>query len=185
MTPPMVPRLYTARLDLVAATIEHVRAELEAPQRLGALFAAEVADGWPPGEYDRDAQEFFRARLEDGGDEVVGWYGWYAVRRATPEHGAAVVGSGGFLGPPDERGEVEIGFSVVESWRGQGFASELAGALVRRALAEERVRTIVAHTSETNEASRGVLRRVGFQPVGAGQELGSLRFELLRGMLPA
>ncbi len=174
-------RCATARLDLVAATLAHVSAELDSPNRLAALLDAEVEAGWPPGEYDRDAQRYFHDRLAEGGDAVVGWLGWYAVRRASVDRRAVVVGSGGFLGPPDDEGEVEIGFSVVESWRGNGFASELAAALVGIALADRRVRTVVAHTTEANMASCAVLRRAGLRNVGAGPEPGTVRFELVRG----
>ncbi|MBI4914481.1 MAG: GNAT family N-acetyltransferase [Acidobacteria bacterium] len=185
MTSPPAIRCATPRLDLVAATLEHLSAELESPARLAALLGAEVEEGWPPGEYDREAQVFFRDRLTKGGDAVVGWLGWYAVRRATPDRRAVVVGAGGFLGPPDDEGAVEIGFSVVASWRGHGYASEMAEALVGVALADRRVVRIVAHTTEANAASCGVLRRAGLHRVGAGPEPGSLRFELVRPARPA
>ncbi len=185
MTSPPTIRRATPRLDLVAATLEHVAAELESPARLAVLLDAEVEAGWPPGEYDREAQVFFRDRLAEGGDAAVGWFGWYAVRRADAGRRAVVVGAGGFLGPPDDDGEVEIGFSVVDSWRGHGYASEMAEALVGVALADRRVARIVAHTTEANVASCGVLRRVGLRRVGAGPEPGSVRFELGRPAPPA
>jgi RimJ/RimL family protein N-acetyltransferase len=185
MTSPSAIRHATPRLDLVAATLEHLSAELESPARLAALLGAEVEAGWPPGEYDRDAQVFFRDALAAGGDEAVGWFGWYAVRRADAGRRAVVVGAGGFLGPPNDDGEVEIGFSVVDSWRGHGYASEMAAALVSIALADRRVARIVAHTTEANTASCGVLRRAGLQRVGAGPEPGSVRFELVRPARPA
>jgi len=60
-------KLSTNRLELIAATLDHICAELEAPERLPFLLDAEVEPGWPPGEYDRGAQEFFRDRLKEGG----------------------------------------------------------------------------------------------------------------------
>src|SRR5215211_3999190 len=69
-------QLYTPRLTMIAATLEHVRIELEAPEQLSTLLDAQVSSAWPTGEYDRDAMEFFRARLEEGGTAVEGWYGW-------------------------------------------------------------------------------------------------------------
>jgi ribosomal-protein-alanine N-acetyltransferase len=170
-------RLRTPRLDLIAATLAHVEAELDTPSRLGSLLGAEVPDGWPPGEYDRDAQEFFRDRLQSGGDEVAGWYGWYAVRRSD----ARVIGAGGFMGPPTLEGEVEIGYSLLPEARGQGFATELVRALLEHALTHPEVRRVVAHTAEGNEASAAVLTRAGFSPAGPGAEPGQLRFEILSG----
>lgn len=173
-------QLATACLDLIAATLEHVCAELEAPERLAAMLSATVEPGWPPGEYDRGAQEFFRERLQAGGDDVVGWYGWYAVRRATSDLAPVLVGAGGFLGPPNERGEVEIGFSIVPNWYGQGLATELVCALVGRALADSGVQKIIAHTTEQNQASCKVLKKSGFRLIGNGMLPGSIRFELER-----
>lgn len=172
--------LRTSRLDLIAATLSHVEAELDAPSRLGSLLGAEVPEGWPPGEYDHDAQEFFRECLERGGDGVVGWYGWYAIRRAEAASPARLVGAGGFLGPPAPEGEVEIGYSLLPQARGQGLATELVRALLEWALTHPEIQRVVAHTAEGNEASAAVLTRAGFSPAGPGAEPGTLRFELLR-----
>lgn len=171
-------RIQTVRLDLIAATLEHVQTELTAPDRLGSLLGAVVPEGWPAGEYDTAAMEFFRGRLEQGGSEVVGWYGWYAVRREEAGSPATLVGSGGYLGSPSPEGEVEIGYSLLPASRGQGYATEITQALVDRALADPRVRRIIAHTQQDNQASIRVLERCGFSRTGAGEEPGSLRFTL-------
>jgi RimJ/RimL family protein N-acetyltransferase len=168
--------LRTPRLRLVPATAAHVRAELAEPPRLHALLDAEVPASWPPGEYDRGAQEFFLAQLEAGGDAVVGWYGWYAVRAADADGPAAVVGAGGYFGPPTADGVVEIGYSMTPEWRGRGYATELARALAARAAAFPGVRTVIAHTTDANAASVAVLARSGFVRVGAGAEPDSVRF---------
>jgi RimJ/RimL family protein N-acetyltransferase len=158
--------LFTPHLRLVAATLDHVRAELESPGLLASLLEAEVAEGWPPGEYDRDAQEFFRDRLVEGDPSLVGWYGWYAVQREEPGRQPALIGAGGYLGPPNERGEVEIGFSMMPLSRNRGYATEVARALVLNALNDARVRVVLARTAPDNIASVGVLTKSGFELVG-------------------
>ena len=173
-------KLSTPRLELTAATVDHVRAELEAPEHLAALLHARVEPGWPPGEYDRNAQEFFRDRLQEGGPAFIGWYGWYAVLRGTPDQTSALVGAAGYLGPPNERGEVEIGFSVMPSRQGCGFATEIAEALLRNAFEDIRVKTVLARTTPLNAASCRVLAKCGFQRVGRDQESGYDRFEIPR-----
>jgi len=171
-------RIQTGRLDLIAATLEHVQTELTAPDRLGSLLGAVVPEAWPAGEYDTAAMEFFRDRLEQGGPEVVGWYGWYAVRREEAGSPATLVGSGGYLGSPSPEGEVEIGYSLLPASRGHGYATEITEALVARALADPRVRRVIAHTQQDNQASIRVLERCGFSRAGEGEEPGSLRFTL-------
>ncbi len=170
-------KLSTARLDLVAATYDHVCAELENPQRLGCLLNAQVEADWPPGQYDRGAQEFFKDRLQEGGPAVVGWYGWYALRRCPAGGQPVLVGAGGYLGLPDESGLVEIGFSMTTRWRGHGYATEMVEALVARAFADSRVRKIVAHTTMDNAASCRVLENAGFHRTGAAESSGELLFE--------
>lgn len=170
-------QLATRHLTFYAAALEHVRAELENPDRLRLLLDAEVSAAWPPGEYDRDAIEYFRDRLEAGGAAVQGWYGWYAVREADREGPRALVGAAGYLGPPDPSGAVEIGYSVLPEWQRRGYASEIVEALVLRAVSQPGVRKVIAHTTLSNVGSAAVLSRCGFRQVGAGPEPGSVRFE--------
>ncbi len=173
MAPPL--KITTARLDLVEATLEHVEAEIGSVGRFRELLAAEVPPSWPPGEYDRTALEFFRTRLKDG-VPTAGWYGWYAIRRATGTAPAALVAAGGFLGPPSEDGVVELGYSVAPEHRGFGYATEMTRALVRRALSAG-ARRIVAHTTRANRASIVVLERCGFQEAAEEPGSGRVRFE--------
>lgn len=60
-------------------TLAHIEAELQGGQALGALLEVSVPSSWPPGEYDRDALEYFRGRLLTGGPSHLGWYSWYAI----------------------------------------------------------------------------------------------------------
>jgi|WetSurMetagenome_2_1015567.scaffolds.fasta_scaffold332354_2 [ribosomal protein S5]-alanine N-acetyltransferase len=176
---PPVATLRTARLDLVAASLAHLDAELESPGRLAALLGAQVPEDWPPGEYDRPAIELFRATMAER-PEVFGWLGWYAILRAGAGRPAIVVAAAGYLGPPDAEGAVEVGYSVAAAHRSRGYASEVVGALVARAFSRPDVARVIAHTSADNLASSRVLERCGFSPDGPGAEPGTLRFVLSR-----
>jgi len=173
-------KLSTDRLELIAATLDHVCAELKAPECLASLLNAQVESGWPPGEYDRAAQEFFRDRLQASGMSAVGWYGWYAVRRESCGQPSVLIGAGGYIGPPNEGGEVEIGFSVMPAWQNSGYATEICHALVENALADVRVQRVIAHASPTNGPSCRVLEKCRFHHTGADEESGHWRFEILR-----
>lgn len=169
--------LRTERLKLVAATASHVAAELTGGELFAAHLGAAVPTSWPPGEYDASAQRYFLDCLKRGGAAVVGWYGWYAVRPADEAAPATVVAGGGYFGPPDEHGVVELGYSVCPEWRGRGYATELAGALAAHAARQASVQRVIAHTTAANPASIRVLERSGFVPVGVGTEAGTLRFQ--------
>ncbi len=172
----------TERLDLVAASLAHVEAELAGEDALAALLGVSVPEGWPPGEYDRGALEYFRAQLQAGGPDAVGWYGWYAIARGADGARIGLVAAAGYLGPPRD-GVVEVGYSVVPHARRQGYATEIVSALVAHAFEEPAVREIIAHTSDENVASTRVLRACGFEAVGPGTEPGSIRFRTRRGAL--
>ena len=167
----------TERLLLVASTLDHLRAELASPAKLASLLNVEVPSDWPPGEYDRSAQEFFLKRLESEGTEVVGWYNWYVIRRGSSGGIGTLIGCGGFFGPPNPSGVVEIGFSVIPAWRSQGFAREVVAALIEHASRDPRTRLIIAHTTAANVASCSVLERSGFRCVGPGLEPDQVRHE--------
>ncbi len=173
-------KLSTNHLELIAATLDHISAEIEAPERLASLLNAQVEPEWPPGEYDRDAQDFFRDRLKEGGVAVIGWYGWYAVLRGSLYHPSVLVGGGGYFGPPSEEGEVEIGFSVMPAWQGFGYATEMAETLIENAFSDIRVQKVIAHTTFANLASCKVLEKCGFRYVCRNEESGNNRFEILR-----
>ncbi len=166
----------TSRLELVPCTIELLDAELESNQRLASELEARVPDRWPPGEYNRSAIRYFRNRLTVN-PETAGWYSWYAILQPGDSSGRVLVGAGGFLGPPDRDGMLEIGYSVVPGYERRGFAAEIVEGLLRRAFLDTRVKRIVAHTTAGNSASIKVLVKTGFKYVGAGNESGTIQYE--------
>ena len=101
-------------------------------------------------------------RSASGGGPDPWHHGFFLVERARGE----VIGTAGFKGPPDAAGMVEIAYGVVPSVEGRGYATEAAGALVRFAAADERVRLIRAHTLPALNASTRVLRKCGFVHIG-------------------
>ena len=77
----------------------------------------------------------------------------------------AVVGQGGFKGPPRD-GVVEIAYGTGSEHRGKGYATETAAALVDYAFASAEVRVVIAHTLRDSTASQRVLQKCGFTHVG-------------------
>jgi ribosomal-protein-alanine N-acetyltransferase len=177
---PTIPKLETTRLDLIPTTLEHLRVELESPERLGEVLQAVVPAGWPPGLYDHGAMRYFQERLLELGDVAEGWFGWYAILRPTNPGERLLVGAVGYMGPPAPDGSVEIGYSIAPEARGQGYASEIVGALADRALRASGVHRVVAETHESNTPSIRALERNAFARVGPGREPEHIRFERQR-----
>jgi len=88
-------------------------------------------------------------------------FGPYQVVRLND---AKVIGGAGFHGPPND-GLVEIGYGIVPSARGHGFATAAAREIINIARAEGAER-VIARTEATNPASMKVLSKVGFAIVG-------------------
>lgn len=83
----------------------------------------------------------------------------------------AVVGSAGFIGPPGEDGEVELGYGIVEERRNRGYATEAAAALVGWALEQPGVERVVARSEVSNDASTRVLEKIGLTRAGADEQV--------------
>ena len=172
----MIPLIaHTPRLLILAASRALLTAELHKPQYFPVLLGAALPTDWPPGDYDRAAMEYFLEKLTEGGRDAAGWYNWYALRKAEGDVPRTLIGTGGFMGPPDAAGTAEIGYSIATDWRGQGLATELVGALVQQAATTGQVRRLVARARADNPASQQVLVRNGFQLVGPDAD--GLRFE--------
>jgi RimJ/RimL family protein N-acetyltransferase len=78
---------------------------------------------------------------------------------------AEAVGHIGFHGPPDERGMVEIGYTIHSHFRQRGLASEAADGMFRWA-GHAGGRVLRASISPDNDASLALVGRAGFVRVG-------------------
>jgi RimJ/RimL family protein N-acetyltransferase len=78
----------------------------------------------------------------------------------------SVVGDIGFVGPPDGRGTVEVGYSVIPDRRRRGYATEAARAIVAWALTQPSVQVVVAGCDCDNAPSIRILERLGFRRTG-------------------
>lgn len=94
---------------------------------------------------------------------------WYAAWMIDLK-GGGHAGELSFKGPGRD-GTVEIGYGVLEEYRGRGFATEAVNGAVDWALGRPGVKCVEAETEPGNGASRRVLAKCGFLPLGvAGEE---------------
>ena len=123
-------------------------------EQLADALGVEIGE-WPPdgGEWDRAAVEFFRQRVDD--DATRTWGPAYVIADDR------LVGTTGFFGPPDEAGEVEIGYSVCRSERRRGIATSAVAELCALAIAGG-CASIRARTTADNVGSISVLGHNGF-----------------------
>jgi RimJ/RimL family protein N-acetyltransferase len=102
------------------------------------------------------------------------WLSPFGHRLIIERSSSEVVGSLGLFWPPSE-GRVEIGYGVVPSRQGRGYASEATAALTEFALSLDDVDTVHANVEPSNPASARVLEKAGFSQYDKTEELISYR----------
>ncbi|MDT0274990.1 GNAT family N-acetyltransferase [Blastococcus goldschmidtiae] len=90
---------------------------------------------------------------------------WITAVVWDPERRLAV-GRAGFHGPPDDRGMVEVGYSIDPEHRRRGYARAAVRSLLDRAAREPGVRIVRASVGPANEPSLRLVRSLGFAVVG-------------------
>ncbi|CAM5301956.1 hypothetical protein SAVIM338S_00458 [Streptomyces avidinii] len=147
--------LVTARLVLHPMTVGEAE----------RLVAGESGDGdrWAPG-YPAHGDVFAARRhlatCAHSGDPAP--FGTYEVR--LREDGLAI-GGVGFHGPPDADGSVTIGYGLVPSARGRGYASEALRGLLEIAR-RHGATSVKGDADHDNTPSQHVMTAAGMRPAG-------------------
>jgi RimJ/RimL family protein N-acetyltransferase len=134
-------------IELVPCTVEVARAVL-ANEDPGLPHAAD----WPHA----DTFDALRPLAEHPAESGPGTF--------LVVHDGVVVGDCGWFGPPDEDGEVEVGYGLAPSVRGLGLGTEAVRLLLAWVEAHG-ARRVRAEVLPGNAASFALLARLGFAPV--------------------
>jgi RimJ/RimL family protein N-acetyltransferase len=130
----------------------------------GDLAAASASAGTPLSPYLVDERWLWKIRRADIARDPAS-AAWVA-RAALDTDTGQVVGHGGFHGPPDAEGTVEVAYSVDPAFRRRGYAKAILAALLERAAADPAVRTVRASIRPDNAASLATIAGFGFRKVG-------------------
>lgn len=150
--------LVSQRLRLVALTPQLAEWQVCDRQAFFKALGVEPEPVWPPEQVGDGDISWIRDELK-AHPQDAGWYCWVYISSIMKR----LLGAGGFKGAPDETGTVEIGYSMLTSYREQGLATEAVMALLDWAYRDDRVRTVVAHTRDDRDASHRVLEKAGFR----------------------
>jgi RimJ/RimL family protein N-acetyltransferase len=143
----------------VPLTVEVMQALLDgdlarASERAGVELTPYLVDhGW-----------LWRIRLEQVATDPAA-LAWIA-RAVVDEDTGEVVGHVGFHGPPDERGMVEVAYSVDDRFRRRGYATAMLATALEWAAAVPEVRVVRASIGPDNEGSLRTIEPFGFEQVG-------------------
>jgi RimJ/RimL family protein N-acetyltransferase len=128
----------------------------------GDLGAASASAGAALSPYLVEEHWLWRIRLEQIGRDPAS-ADWIA--RAALADGV-VVGHGGFHGPPDSEGVVEVAYSVDPAFRRRGYAKAMLRSLLERADADPAVLGVRASIRPDNLGSRATIAGFGFRKIG-------------------
>lgn len=145
-----LPRLTGAQVALVPVSLGLARAVVAGEDPTPFLTPLLAGRGWPHA----DTVDALRPLAEHGEEGDDG--GWLVVRDGE------VVGDCGWRGGPDAEGSVVIGYGLAAPARRQGLGTEAVALLCAWAEQQPGVQRIVADVHLDNEASRRMLRRLGF-----------------------
>lgn len=120
-------------------------------------------------------------------DEIVerpAWLPWSLRAIVLRDPARVMVGYANFHGPPGVNdlgtpGAAETGYTVFAPYRGQGFATEVAEAMMDWAAREHGVRRFISGVTPDNGPSLRVNEKLGFTRTGDVVD-GEIIFELLR-----
>lgn len=142
------------QVKLVPVKTQHKLALKSGKSQLQQMLGVKIPDDWP------HFPEAFEVRDEETEASEL-WPSYFFV---CPKEGA-LVGNGGFAAPPNDIGEVEIGYEIARAFQNNGYATAAASALSELALSREEVSAVVAHTLAQENASNAVLKKIGMSMV--------------------
>lgn len=165
LAPTRVSPIRTPRLELVAFEPDAIRALLDGDrEHTEELIGMPLPEEFPT----QDELDGFLTVQLHRMERATARRAWMA-RLMKRTHDNALIGHCGFHGPPEMVGRAEIGYSVFTVHRGQGYAKEAAGALVRWAFRRGE-KQVYASVSPDNQASLAVVKALGFTQVGTQED---------------
>jgi RimJ/RimL family protein N-acetyltransferase len=164
-----VPTIETKRLQLIPFTLELKKAALNDRTRLVEMLGVNVPEHWPGSDM-AEALPFFIEKMENSPSEPA--WDWIAIH--SGDH--TVIGGIGFMGAPDKDWVVEVGYDIVPEYRKQGYATEMARALITWTFQETVIKVVTASCRDDNIGSIKVLENVGMQRLEPDENM--LKWEL-------
>ncbi|MFD3447521.1 GNAT family N-acetyltransferase [Microbacteriaceae bacterium 4G12] len=148
----------TKHLYMIPFTLELVEATILGKSVLEQHIPYKVSTEWPLPDY-AEVLPFKIERLQKQPDRSK----W--SRLIIHKQDGLIIGDIGFKGGPNEAGTVDIGYSIVPSYRKKGYATESVESMIAWALSQAEVKRVTADCLEHNLASIRVLQKAGMKEV--------------------
>lgn len=146
----------TNNLELIPVERMHVEAFSRSKTDLAAILQVTIPDRWP---HFPEAFSLPDSPSRETNPPQTDWHGYFFIH---PKN-RVLVGNGGFTGPPNESGIVELGYEIAAEYWNRGFATEAVRGMLDFAFACNDVQAVMAHTLAEKNASNRVLQKVGMK----------------------
>lgn len=153
-----MPYVKTCRLTLCTFTVDMMKAALSNKKDLEQLTAYQVADEYPLDVY----KEILPYKI-DLFTQHPNENEWEGIIIHTENH--TIIGDMGFRRSTKDTAEFELGYSIVPSYRGHGYATEMAKEMVKWGLSQPGIERIIAGCDNDNFASIHVLEKAGLNRI--------------------
>lgn len=139
---------------MITFTVEMMEEVLKGNEQFEKMIPYQIAPEWPLDEYKLlflyKIERFRKFPYENEWEGII-----------IDKMDNCLIGDMGFKGGPNEKGIIDIGYSIVPSYRGKGFATEMGKAMVEWGLTQPNVKKVVATCKLDNHASIRVLEKIG------------------------
>ncbi len=125
------------------------------------VLGGSLADEWP----DDDARRRLRTRWDQIIEAPIS--ADWLLRGMVRLSDGRMIGYINFHGAPDQRGRAELGYTVFEEFRRQGYATEAIAAMMKWAQSLRPIEAFVVSISPRNRASLALAAALGFEQVGS------------------
>jgi len=156
-------------------TLEVIKSLLAGSSKEVENLGFGIDENWPR----EDTRDILPIQLESLEKSKIpsGFDGWMIVKKDNMQ----VIGDIGFHGKPDENGEVEVGYGLVEKERGKGVGFESLQAIMEWAISQTSVKVIKADCLTYNMPSIRILEKVGMKEINRDRNL--IYWELVKPVL--
>lgn len=149
--------IQTTRLSLISGDVDILQSAIDGDETLSIKLNVVVADGWT--EFGPMPLRYSLDMLAKDPEEQK-WLTYFTVLKDKQ----ILIGFGGYKGKPAD-GIVELGYEIAPDYRGHGFATEYAQALIVHAFKEPNVQMVIAHTLAHENPSTSILKKLGFAKI--------------------
>lgn len=153
-----MPVFETERLMMITLTADMMEAVLKGQGELEKFSPYQLAPEWPMDVY----KQLFPYKINKfrKNPQENEWEGAIVLKGEN-----RIIGDMGYKGGPDWEGAINIGYSIVPAYQGNGYATEMGNAMIKWGLNQPGVRKVVATCYPTNIASIRVLEKIGLRKI--------------------